>query len=260
MATRFSNPANVPMGSNRLSPIDQASNIKLDTGLVTGDVTLDNYSQPLPLNTSLASLQTGARNALAADSDVGRYGVAGIGDLGQFAGSFDPANVPMGNNKFSPAEIAQMAAYDTAIMQGTAPIMPRNKSGVIENLRRASDAGAYGVPGYGDQGQFAGSFDAANVPMGSNRLSPVDQYKLIKQDAGLLSGDVTLRNYSGPLPFGTTEALNNNSVSPQVLKDLQDAAAKNLGGDSNVGRYAVPGYGDQGQFFGGGILPYLRSK
>jgi hypothetical protein len=151
-------PATVPMGSNRLSPIDQASNIKLDTGLLTGDVTLDNYGQPLPLGTSLASLQTGARNALAADSDVGRYGVAGIGDLGQFAGSFDPANVPMGSNKFSPAEIAQMAAYDTAIMQGTAPIMPRNKSGVIQNLRGASDAGAYGVPGYGDLGQFAGGF------------------------------------------------------------------------------------------------------
>lgn len=150
-------PATVPMGSNRLSPIDQASNIKLDTGLLTGDVTLDNYGQPLPLGTSLASLQTGARNALAADSDVGRYGVAGIGDLGQFAGSFDPANVPMGSNRLSPAEIAQMAAYDTAIMQGTAPIMPRNKSGVIENLRGASDAGAYGVPGYGDQGQFFGS-------------------------------------------------------------------------------------------------------
>lgn len=108
--------------------------------------------------------------------------------------------------------------------------------------------------------RYVEPIDPANIPMGNNRLSPIDQYKLIKEDAGLLSGDVNLSNYSRPLPFGTTEALNRGSVSPQVLKNLQDAAAKNLAGDSNVGRYAVPGYGDQGQFFGGGILPYLRSK
>ena len=108
--------------------------------------------------------------------------------------------------------------------------------------------------------RYVEPIDQASIPMGNNRLSPIDQYKLIKEDAGLLSGDVTLSNYSRPLPFGTTEALNRNSVSPQVLKDLQDAAAKNLNRDSNLGRYAVPGYGDQGQFFGGGILPYLQSK
>ena len=108
--------------------------------------------------------------------------------------------------------------------------------------------------------RYVEPIDQANVPMGNNRLSPIDQYKLINQDAGLLSGDVTLRNYKGPLPLGTTEALNRGAVSPQVLIDLQNAAAANLGGDSDLGRYAVPGYGDQGQFFGGGILPYLRSK
>jgi hypothetical protein len=145
------------MGSNRLSPIDQASNIKLDTGLLTGDVTLDNYGQPLPLGTSLASLQTGARNALTTDSNVGRYAVSGLGDLGQFAGSFDASNVPMGNNSYSPVDQAKMIARDIAIMEGTAPVMPRDKSGTIANLRGDSDAGRYGVPGYGDLGQFAGS-------------------------------------------------------------------------------------------------------
>jgi hypothetical protein len=150
-------PATVPMGSNRLSPIDQASNIKLDTGLLSGDVTLDNYGQPLALGTSLASLQTGARNALTTDSNVGRYAVPGLGDLGQFAGSFDASNVPMGNNSYSPVDQAKMIARDVAIMEGTAPVMPRDKSRTIANLRGDSDAGRYGVPGYGDLGQFAGS-------------------------------------------------------------------------------------------------------
>ena len=136
--------ANVPMGNNKYSPVDQAGMIARDIAIMEGTAIGPRNKGPIMAN-------------LRADSDVGRYGVPGYGDLGQFAGSFDPANVPMGSNKFSPAEIAQMAAYDTAIMQGTAPIMPRNKSGVIENLRGASDAGAYGVPGYGDLGQFAGS-------------------------------------------------------------------------------------------------------
>ena len=242
MATRFSNPANVPMGNNRLSPVDQANAIAYDTAVVQSPFT----------NKDGGAMLRQATSNLAADSNAGRYGVAGIGDLGQFAGSFDPANVPMGNNRLSPVDQYKAIAYDTAIMDGTAPIMPRNKSTTIANLGSDSDVGRFAVPGYGDQGQFAGSFDPALSPMGSNRLSPVDQYKLIKQDAGLLSGDVTLRNYSGPLPFGTTEALNNyEQVDPQILKDLQNAAAANLGGDSDVGRFAVPGYGDQGQFFGG---------
>ena len=154
---KTNDPATVPMGSNRLSPIDQASNIKLDTGLLSGDVTLDNYGQPLALGTSLASLQTGARNALTTDSNVGRYAVPGLGDLGQFAGSFDASNVPMGNNSYSPVDQAKMIARDIAIMEGTAPVMPRDKSRTIANLRGDSDAGRYGVPGYGDLGQFAGS-------------------------------------------------------------------------------------------------------
>ena len=108
--------------------------------------------------------------------------------------------------------------------------------------------------------KYVEPIDPATIPMGNNRLSPIDQYKLIREDAGLLSGDVTLDNYSRPLPFGTTSALNSNSVSPQILKNLQNEAAKNLSRDSDVGRYAVPGYGDQGQFFGGGILPYLVKR
>ena len=70
--------------------------------------------------------------------------------------SSDPADVPMGSNRLSPSEQAKAIAYDVAIMEGTAPIMPRNRTRTIENLRADSDEGRYAAPGYGDQGQFAG--------------------------------------------------------------------------------------------------------
>jgi len=70
--------------------------------------------------------------------------------------SSDPADVPMGSNRLSPSEQAKAIAYDVAIMEGTAPIMPRNRTETIANLRKDSDEGRYAAPGYGDQGQFAG--------------------------------------------------------------------------------------------------------
>jgi hypothetical protein len=100
---------------------------------------------------------TRARNELNLRSNEGEYAVPGYGDLGQFAGSFDPANVPMGNNRLSPADQYKAIAYDTAIMDGTAPIMPRDKSATIANLGADSDVGRFAAPGYGDLGQFAGS-------------------------------------------------------------------------------------------------------
>jgi hypothetical protein len=69
----------------------------------------------------------------------------------------------------------------------------------------------------------------ANVPMGSNRLSPVDQAGAIANDTAIVQ-------------------------SPFTIKDggkMLGQAASNLRADSDVGRYAVPGYGDQGQFAGG---------
>jgi len=103
---------------------------------------------------------TRARNELGLRSNEGEFAVPGYGDLGQFAGSFDPANVPMGSNRLSPADQYKAIAYDTAIMDGTAPIMPRDKSRTIANLESDSDVGRFGVPGYGDQGQFFGSFNS----------------------------------------------------------------------------------------------------
>jgi len=98
-----------------------------------------------------------AGNELLKRSNEGEYAVPGFGDLGQFAGSFDPANVPMGDNRYSPVDQAKMIARDTAIVQGTAPIMPRDGGrAAIANLTADSNEGRYAVPGYGDLGQFAG--------------------------------------------------------------------------------------------------------
>jgi len=171
----------------------------------------------------------------------------------------DPFTAMMGNTSTGPLSNTYYSASANALTNvANRPFSADANNFADSNITRArnellnrSNEGEFAAPGYGDLGQFAGAFDPANIPMGSNRLSPIDQYKLIKQDAGLLSGDVTLANYRGPLPFGTTKALENYSqVDPQILKDLQNAAAANLGGDSDVGRYGVAGIGDLGQFAG----------
>jgi len=99
-----------------------------------------------------------AQRELTNRSNEGEYAVPGFGDLGQFAGSFDPANVPMGDNRYSPVDQARMIARDTSIVDGSAPIMPRDGGRAARaNLMGDSDDGRYAVPGLGDLGQFAGS-------------------------------------------------------------------------------------------------------
>ena len=70
----------------------------------------------------------------------------------------DPATVPMGSNRLSPADQANAIANDTAIVQSPFTIKDGGKmlGRAASNLRADSDAGRYAVPGYGDQGQFAG--------------------------------------------------------------------------------------------------------
>jgi hypothetical protein len=100
-----------------------------------------------------------AQRELASRSNEGEFAAPGYGDLGQFAGSFDPANVPMGDNRYSPVDQARMIARDTAIVDGTASIMPRDGGRAARaNLMGDSDDGRYAVSGYGDLGQFAGGF------------------------------------------------------------------------------------------------------
>ena len=66
--------------------------------------------------------------------------------------------------------------------------------------------------------------DPAHTPMPGNKLSPVDQYNAIQQDV-------------------------NKAYMP--ARGSQLGPQNNLRNDSDAGRYAAPGLGDQGQFFGG---------
>jgi hypothetical protein len=146
-----------------------------------------------------------------------------------------PASMPMGNNKYSPLQLSRLIAEDTALVNGTAPFMPRDggRSAALAaaRLNQDSNLGQYATAGYGDLGQFAGSFDPANVPMGDNRYSPADQYRMIARDASIVNsiadGSATIRP-----------------------RDGGRASMANLMGDSNDGRFAVAGYGDLGQFAG----------
>jgi len=72
--------------------------------------------------------------------------------------SSDPADVPMGSNRLSPSEQAKAIADDTAVVQSRFQAKDGGKMlrQAEANLRADSDAGRYAVPGYGDQGQFAG--------------------------------------------------------------------------------------------------------
>ena len=106
-----------------------------------------------------------AGNELLKRSNEGEFAAPGYGDLGQFAGSFNPANVPMGDNRYSPADQYKMIARDASmvnsIADGSATVMPRDGGrAAMANLTSDSDAGRFGVPGYGDQGQFFGSFNS----------------------------------------------------------------------------------------------------
>jgi hypothetical protein len=146
-----------------------------------------------------------------------------------------PASMPIGNNKYSPLQLSKLIAEDTALVNGTAPFMPRDggRSAALAatRLNQDSNLGQYATAGYGDLGQFAGSFDPANVPMGDNRYSPADQYKMIARDASIVNSIA-----DGSAKF--------------IPRDGGRASMANLMGDSDAGRFAVAGYGDLGQFAG----------
>jgi hypothetical protein len=231
------------MGSNRLSPVDQYNLIKQDAGLLSGDVTLRNYRGPLPFGTTealnrdavspqvLKDLQNAAAANLGGDSDVGRFAVPGYGDQGQFAGAFDPAFSPMGTNRLSPADQAKAIAYDTAIMEGTAPIMPRDRTATIANLRADSDAGRYGVAGIGDLGQFAGGDGSRGLT--GNSLQSLEKYNDISASAYAKGGDVQMPQEAGANPFADPNTMAvydqmRQTVSPKEFGDEMLAGAAQI--------------------------------
>lgn len=70
----------------------------------------------------------------------------------------DPADTPMGSNKRSPKELADLIGADAALVENRAKFVPRDggreKAAATERLKDTSDRGAYAVPGQGDLGQF----------------------------------------------------------------------------------------------------------
>lgn len=90
--------------------------------------------------------------------------------------------------------------------------------------------------------------DPADVPMKGNRLSPKEQYKAIKRDIEFVSGRLPYSQYGRAFPLGTSAS------------KAKEIAEEDLRRDSDVGRYAEPGYGDAGQFFkkGGKVKGYAK--
>jgi len=72
--------------------------------------------------------------------------------------------------------------------------------------------------------------DVADIPMGSNKLSPKEMYRAIQNDVNSVTG-------KGKYIIGKY---------PGARQDAMDRVNE----DSDVGRFAAPGMGDQGQFAG----------
>ena len=70
----------------------------------------------------------------------------------------DPADSPMGSNKRSPKELAQLIGGDAALVEGRAKFEPkdggRERAAAAGRLKEDSDKGQFAVPGMGDAGQF----------------------------------------------------------------------------------------------------------
>lgn len=94
----------------------------------------------------------------------------------------------------------------------------------------------------------ARKIDPADVPMKGNRLSPKEQYESIKRDIEFVSGRRPLSQYGRAFPLNTP---------PSKRKEIVE---EDLRRDSDVGRFAVPGYGDEGQFYkkGGKVKSYAK--
>jgi hypothetical protein len=70
----------------------------------------------------------------------------------------DPADTPMGSNKRSPKELAELIGGDAALVEGRAKFEPRDggksRAAAAGRLKEDSDKGQFAVPGQGDLGQF----------------------------------------------------------------------------------------------------------
>lgn len=209
-----------------------------------------------------------AQRELLNRSNEGEFAAPNYGDLGQFAGSFDPANVPMGDNRYSPVDQARMIARDTSIVDGSAPIMPRDGGRAARaNLMGDSDDGRYAVSGYGDLGQFAGGFgnsggiggkyfDDQNMATmafahggpvkthfqtgGANQTSDIDQmaenYGVAPQPDIMSYQGSKLFPMQGPAPAPVSNQMTRRDAYPPTPQSPMDARSAQL--DALLQRYA----------------------
>jgi hypothetical protein len=213
-----------------------------------------------------------AQRELLNRSNAGEFAAAGYGDLGQFAGSFDPANVPMGDNRYSPADQYRMIARDASIVNsiadGSAKFIPRDGGRAsMANLMGDSDDGRYAVSGYGDLGQFAGGFgnsggiggkyfDDQNMATmafahggpvkthfqtgGANQASDIDQmaenYGVAPQPDIMSYQGSKLFPMQGPAPAPVSNQMTRRDAYPPTPQSPMDARASQL--DALLQRYA----------------------
>lgn len=111
--------------------------------------------------------------------------------------------------------------------------------GALPNVAENVDIGAPLPRGYDPIGRpemVGPPFDAARVPMGKNTYSPIEQAQRVIGDYRASIGEIDPTTLDRGYPIGST---------PQTrVNELNKALAM----DSEVGRFAVPGAGDQGQF------------
>jgi hypothetical protein len=203
-----------------------------------------------------------AQRELLNRSNEGEFAAAGYGDLGQFAGSFDPANVPMGDNRYSPADQYKMIARDASIVNsiadGSAKFIPRDGGRAsMANLMGDSDAGRFAVAGYGDLGQFAGSFKDDNPyntdafahggrvkthfqTGGANQTTDIDQmaenYGVSPQPDMMSYQGSKLFPMQGQAPAPVSNQMTRRDAYPPTPESPMDARASQL--DALLQRYA----------------------
>jgi hypothetical protein len=203
-----------------------------------------------------------AQRELLNRSNEGEFAAAGYGDLGQFAGSFDPANVPMGDNRYSPADQYRMIARDASIVNsiadGSAKFLPRDGGRAsMANLMGDSDAGRFAVSGYGDLGQFAGSFKDDNPyntdafahggrvkthfqTGGANQATDIDQmaenYGVSQQPDMMSYQGSKLFPMQGQAPAPVSNQMTRRDAYPPTPQSPMDARATQL--DALLQRYA----------------------
>ena len=104
-------PADIPMGANRFSPIDQAQRVISDARAFAGEIPTESLDRVYPMGSGETGRINVLREELLKDSAVGRFGAPGAGDLGQFAG---PAGgPPLDTGSLTPNDLTGSVARNT---------------------------------------------------------------------------------------------------------------------------------------------------